>query len=81
MPYLHIQFAFIGLEHTGEIMTFDISDPQHPVFVDYVNTSPLDISPEGVLFIKEEDSPNGKALLVVSHEVSCTTTIFDIHKN
>jgi len=31
--------------------------------------------------MSEEDSPNGKALLVVSHEVSNTTTIFEINKN
>jgi 2',3'-cyclic-nucleotide 2'-phosphodiesterase/3'-nucleotidase/5'-nucleotidase len=30
--------------------------------------------------IKEEDSPNGKPLLVVSHEISSTTTIFEINK-
>ena len=78
---LRIRYAFIGLERTGGIMTFDITDPQHPFFVDYVNTSPFDIAPEGVLFIKEEDSPNGKPLLVVSHEVSNTTTIFEINKN
>ena len=74
-------YAFIGLERTGGIMVYDISDPRRPFFVDYVNTSPDDISPEGVLFIKEDDSPNGKSLLVVSHEISNTTTIFEINKN
>ena len=62
-------------------MVYDISDPRRPFFVDYVSTSPNDVSPEGVLFIKEDDSPNGKPLLVVSHEVSNTTTIFEINKN
>jgi hypothetical protein len=73
-------YAFIGLERTAGIMVFDISDPHAPFFVEYVNTSPIDISPEGILFISEEDSPNGKALLVVSHEISNTTTIFEINK-
>ena len=73
-------YAFIGLERTGGVMTFDISDPRHPFFVDYVNTSPIDVSPEGLLFINEDDSPNGKPLLVVSHEISNTTTIFEINK-
>ena len=73
-------YAFIGLERTGGIMVYDISDPRRPFFVDYVNTGPTDVSPEGVLFIAEQDSPNGKALLVVSHEVSNTTTIFEINK-
>jgi hypothetical protein len=73
-------YAFIGLERTAGVMVYDISDPFVPTFVQYVNTSPDDISPEGLLFIKEEDSPNGKPLLVVSHEISSTTTIFEITK-
>ncbi len=55
--------------------------PFEPFFVDYVNTSPDDTAPEGLVFIKEADSPNGKALLVVSHEMSNTTTIFEITQN
>jgi hypothetical protein len=73
-------YAFIGLERTGGVMVYDVSDPFKPRFVQYVNT-PDDISPEGLLFIKEEDSPNGKPLLVVSHEFSSTTTIFEISKD
>jgi hypothetical protein len=73
-------YAFIGLERTAGVMVYDVSDPFKPSFVQYVNTSPDDISPEGLLFIKEEDSPNGKPLLVVSHEISSTTTIFEITK-
>lgn len=71
-------YAFIGLERTAGVIVYDVSDPLQPTFVQYVNTSPDDISPEGLLFIKEEDSPNGKPLLVVSHEISSTTTIFEI---
>jgi hypothetical protein len=73
-------YAFIGLERTGGIMVYDVSNPFDPSFVQYVNTSPDDISPEGLLFIKGADSPNGKPLLVVSHEISSTTTIFEINK-
>jgi hypothetical protein len=74
-------YAFIGLERTAGIMVYDVSDPFFPTFVQYVNTSPDDISPEGLLFIKEEDSPNGKPLLVVTHEISSTTTVFEITKD
>ena len=41
-------YAFIGLERAGGIMIYDISDPFKPFFVDYVNTSPTDIAPEGL---------------------------------
>jgi hypothetical protein len=61
-------------------MVYDVSNPFSPSFVQYMNTAPDDISPEGLLFIKAEDSPNGKPLLVVSHEISSTTTIFEINQ-
>jgi 2',3'-cyclic-nucleotide 2'-phosphodiesterase / 3'-nucleotidase / 5'-nucleotidase len=73
-------YAFIGLERTGGIIAYDITEPQSPQFVTYANTGPTDISPEGLLFIKKSESPNGKPLLVVSHEVSNTVTIFEIER-
>ena len=54
-------YAFIGLERAGGIMVYDISNPFDPFFVDYVNTSPIDIAPEGLVFI-EDESPNGKGV-------------------
>jgi len=74
-------YAFMGFERTGGVIVYDVSDPFHPTFVQYVNTSPDDISSEGLLFIEEKDSPTGKPLLVVSHEISSTTTIFEISKD
>jgi hypothetical protein len=73
-------YAFIALERTGGVMVYDISDPTAPTFTIYINTAPTDLAPEGIFFIKEEDSPNGKPLLVVSHEGSNTVTIFEIVK-
>ena len=31
-------FAFIGLERTGGVMVYDITDPTKPIFQDYLNT-------------------------------------------
>jgi DNA-binding beta-propeller fold protein YncE len=82
--------AFIGFERIGGIAVYDISDPFAPQFVDYVNnrnfTNPFDfatagdLAPEGLKFISADDSPNGKPLLAVAHEVSGTTTIYQIEK-
>ncbi len=84
-------FAFIGLERMGGIMTYDISNPAAPVFVDYINTredfvlDPAtnmaavgDLGPEGIVFVPAEQSPNGEALLIVGNEVSGTTIILQI---
>jgi hypothetical protein len=80
-------YAFIGLERTGGIMVVDVTNPFAPVFVRYVNNQTFglpvaeaDISPEGLLFVKAEDSPTGKPLLIVSHEISGTVTIYEITK-
>ena len=79
-------YAFIGLERIGGFMTYDITNPTAPFFVSYNNSRNFsqtpgpgtggDISPEGVLFISSQDSPNGQALVVLANEVSGTTTIY-----
>ncbi|GEM44522.1 choice-of-anchor I family protein [Deinococcus cellulosilyticus] len=82
-------FAFVGLERQGGIMTFDVSDPTRPVFVDHTNNRDFnedlknfagtsDLGPEGVLFIPAADSPNGENLLVVGNEVSGSTTAYTV---
>jgi hypothetical protein len=66
-------------------MMYDVTAPESPAFVQYTNSSDVkeggvvgDISPEGLLFVQASDSPNGRALLVVSHEVSGTVTIYEV---
>ena len=51
-------YAYVGLERTGGVMVFDVSNPTAASFVQYVNNED-DISPEGLTFIDAEDSPNG----------------------
>ncbi len=80
-------YAFVGLERVGGIMIFDVTNPFRPAFVRYVNNhtagGPLatgDVSPEGLLFVKAEASPTGNALLIASHEISGTITVFEMTK-
>jgi len=81
-------FAFVGLERIGGVMIFDVSDPAAPRYVTYTNNRNFlvdaedpaagDLGPEGLVFIKGDDSPIGEPLLVVGNEVSGTTTIYQV---
>jgi uncharacterized protein len=80
-------YAFVGLERVGGIMVYEVTNPDRPVFVQYINTRDFsgeaeeiqgDSGPEGLTFISAEDSPNGTPLLVVNYEVSNTTAIFEV---
>jgi len=85
-----VTYAFVGLERVGGVMIFDVSKPSMPKYVSYVNNRDFsagdvedggyygDLGPEGLVFIKPEDSPNGMPLLVVGAEVSGTTTIYQV---
>lgn len=71
-------------------MVYDITDPKAPEFIQYINhrdfTQPantaaaLDLGPEGLTFVSEDNSPTGQPLVIVGNEVSGTTTIFGIKK-
>lgn len=84
-------FGFVGLERIGGVLMYDLTDPTNPTFLDYVNPRDFsvtpsqanlaavgDLGPEGLLFISAADSPNGLPLLVVTNEVSGTTTVFSV---
>jgi hypothetical protein len=90
-------YAFVGLERDSGIVVFDLSTPESPAFVTYVNrrkfprhpvTNALlacsntvdcgDLGPEGLTFVPAAKSPTGKALLIVSNEVSSTTTAWSV---
>jgi hypothetical protein len=86
-------YAFIGLERVGGVMVYDISSPENAEFVQYITSrdftisdvsdptvaDDIDLGPEGIEFIAASDSPNGKALLLVSNEVSGTLAVFEIN--
>jgi 2',3'-cyclic-nucleotide 2'-phosphodiesterase/3'-nucleotidase/5'-nucleotidase len=72
------QYAFVGLERTGGVAVFDVSNPLAPTFVTYAASQPGDESPEGIEYIPASASPNGKALLALAHEVSGTVAIYQI---
>ncbi|NJN20557.1 MAG: PEP-CTERM sorting domain-containing protein [Leptolyngbya sp. RL_3_1] len=80
-------FAFIGLERVGGVMVYDVTDPTNPTFASYTNNRDFsgdaeagtagDLGPEGLIFINRQDSPTGKNLVVVTNEVSGTTTVYE----
>jgi 2',3'-cyclic-nucleotide 2'-phosphodiesterase/3'-nucleotidase/5'-nucleotidase len=81
-------YAFIGLERDSGIAIYNISNPQAPRFVQYLSNrnfsqtaaagSGGDLGPEGILFVPAIDSPNGAPMIVVSNEVSGTTTFYRV---
>jgi DNA-binding beta-propeller fold protein YncE len=77
-------YVFVGLERAGGIAAYDITDPEAPVFMDYVNNRDFgtpeagDLGPEGVLFIPADQSPNRRPLLVVTSEISNTVTTYSL---
>jgi hypothetical protein len=76
--YGHV-YAFVGLERAGGgVMIYDVTAPAAPIFVGYVSGAAGDISPEGMEFIPAADSPTGHELLVLAHELSGSTTVFEI---
>jgi len=70
--------AFVGLERVGGVMVFDLADPTAPAFVDYLNTGPADLGPEGLTFVSAADSPTGVPLLIVANEVSATLSVYSL---
>ena len=82
------QYAFVGLERVGGLMMFDITSPFEVSFAGYHNDRNFngdperdtagDLGPEGVLFIPAQDSPTRQPLLVVTHEISGSTVIYQV---
>lgn len=87
-------YAFVGLERTGGVAVYNVTDPANAEFVTYINSRNLDIDfdepdaatleqitelgPEDIKFIPASQSPNGKYLIVVPQEVSGSISIYEV---
>lgn len=79
-------FAFITLERIGGVMTYDITNPESPIFVDYDNSRTVegaggDLGPEGIIYIESNQSPIGVGLVVVANEISATVSLYTVANN
>lgn len=64
---------FVGLERSDAFMTYDVTNPTSPQYLQTVKTGD---APEGILFIPASKSPNKRSLLVVSSEGDGTIKIY-----
>lgn len=81
-------YAFIGLERIGGIMVYDVTDPQAPVFIQYLNNRDFsgdaeagtagDLGVEHIVFVSANESPIGTPILITSNEVSGTVSVFRV---
>lgn len=76
-------YAFVSLERVGGVMVYNVTDPEHPVFVDYNNNRSLttytgDHGPEGIELIDAASSPDGRYYIVLANEISGTISIYSI---
>ncbi len=79
-------FAFVGLERMSGILVYNITNPYNVIFTDYFYNRGVDegeeisgdLGPEGMTFINAQNSPTGKALLVIGNEISGSVAIWEI---
>ncbi|MFN0047950.1 MAG: choice-of-anchor I family protein, partial [Cytophagales bacterium] len=87
-------YAFVGLERIGGVMAFNVSNPNAPYFVQYINNRNFanaptaafsatgsDLGPEGLTLINAAHSPDGNTYLVISNEVSGTLRVVQLNYN
>ncbi|KRB55728.1 choice-of-anchor I family protein [Flavobacterium sp. Root186] len=64
---------FVGLERSDAFMTYDVTNPASPQYLQTVKTGD---APEGILFIPASKSPTKRSLVVVSSEGDGTIKIY-----
>ena len=72
-----VNFAFISMERADMVAIYDLSNPSKPKFLQLFSTGD---APEGILYIKPEDSPNGRSLLILSCEGDGTVRFYQPDK-
>ena len=85
-------YAFVGLERIGGFFVYNITNPNAPYFIQYVNTRNFsvtpsqanlatvgDLGPEGIVFIPASESPNGTNMIMLSNEVSGTVSLYTVN--
>jgi 2',3'-cyclic-nucleotide 2'-phosphodiesterase / 3'-nucleotidase / 5'-nucleotidase len=70
-------YAFLASERQGGLFAYELNGAS-ATFRDYLNTRPADLGPEGVRFVPKKDSPTGRAMLLVTNEVSGTVAAIDV---
>lgn len=65
--------VFIGMERADAVAIYDITFPSAPVFVQVFKSGD---APEGLMFVKPKDSPNGRSMLIVSSENDGTVRFY-----
>lgn len=89
------RLAFVGLERTGGIMTYDVSTPASSTFQDFLNVrnwrvgetvdndevaKNLNDGPESLVFVSAADSPIGKELLLAATPLAGRLTAYLIEQ-
>ena len=70
--------VFVGMARSsGGIAVADVSNPRDVKYLGYFYQDG-DIAPEGLTYIPAANSPNGKALLIVSYEVSNNVVVYEL---
>lgn len=76
-------YLALGMERQFGLLLYDITDPNAPKLVDYINTLGLDptnplAGTESLVFVSAADSPNGQDYLIAGYEYSGDLAIFAI---
>ena len=72
-------YAFLAAERSGMIYAFDLSStPGEAEFAGWINTREGDLGPEGIEFVPRWESPTGKAMLLVTYEISGTVAAYSV---